>query len=272
MGIVIAIVVAVIIVAAAAAWLMMQAKRRRLRQRFGPEYERLTRAHDSRRKAEAELAQRERRVADLDIHPLSPDARSNYRAQWTVIQEQFVETPAEALTAATRLVAAVMRDRGYPATDYDQILADLSVDHAHTLSRFRAGHEISTRADAGGASTEDMRQAMIDYRSLFQELAGGQGEPAAAEAARVEGARVEGARVEGGGTEAAGTEAARAEATGAEATGAEAGAYGAAGVSGTGPEDVWVAGDKTSGTRSPAATAVDDPARQAEPQQRSPRR
>ena len=273
MGIVIAIVVAVIIVAAAAAWLMMQAKRRRLRQRFGPEYERLTRAHDSRRKAEAELAQRERHVADLDIHPLSPDARSNYRAQWTVIQEQFVETPAEALTAATRLVAAVMRDRGYPATDYDQILADLSVDHAHTLSRFRAGHEISTRADAGGASTEDMRQAMIDYRSLFQELVGGQeDEPAAAEAAGAEGAGAEGAGAGASGTEAVRAEATGAEATGAETTGAEAGARGAAGVSGTGPGDVWVAGGKTSGTRSPAATAVDDPARQAEPQQRSPRR
>ncbi len=149
-------------------------------ERFGPEYERLAESHDSRRQAEAELAQRERRVADLDIRALSPDARARYRAEWTVIQERFVEAPAEALNAATRLIAAVMTDRGYPSQNYDQMMADLSVEHAHTLSRFRDAHEISRQADSGVASTEDMRQAMINYRALFQELVGADGGEAAA--------------------------------------------------------------------------------------------
>ncbi len=176
MEIVIAIVVAVLVVAAAAAaWLMMGARRRQrlgLRQRFGPEYERLTDEHESKRKAETELAERERRVADLDLRPLSPAARTRYGAEWAVIQEGFVDRPQEALKAATGLIAAVMRDRGYPTEDYDQILADLSVEHAHTLSRFRDAHAITMRAVADGASTEDMRQAMINYRALFHELAG----------------------------------------------------------------------------------------------------
>ncbi len=193
MAIVIVIVVAVIIVAAIAAWFTMAARRRRLRQRFGPEYERLTNSHDSKRQAESELTQRERRVAYLDIRPLSPEAQARYRADWTVIQQRFVETPPEALNAATRLIGAVMADRGYPSENYDQMVADLSVEHAHTISRFRAAHEISTRAAAGGASTEDMRQAMINYRTLFQELVSDGGE-----AESLPGTRAYDGRVTGG--------------------------------------------------------------------------
>ncbi len=175
MNIVIAIVIAVIFVAAVAAWRAMVARRRQrlgLRQRFGPEYERLTDEHQSRRKAEAELAERERRVADLDLSPLSPAARARYGAEWAMIQEGFVDRPQQALKAATGLIAAAMRDRGYPTADYDQILADLSVEHAHALSRFRDAHAITMRALSDGASTEDMRQAMINYRALFHELTG----------------------------------------------------------------------------------------------------
>jgi hypothetical protein len=177
MNIVTAIVVAVIVVAvaAAAAWLAMVARRRQrlgLRQRFGPEYERLTDEHQSRRKAEAELAEREHRVAGLDLSPLSPAARARYDAEWAMIQEGFVDRPREALKAATGLIAAAMRDRGYPTADYEQILADLSVEHAHTLSRFSDAHAITMRALADGASTEEMRQAMIGYRALFHELTG----------------------------------------------------------------------------------------------------
>ncbi len=229
MGIVIAIVVAVIIVAAAAAYFAMDARRRRLRQRFGPEYERLAGEHESRRKAEAELAERERRVAGLNIRPLSPQARARYRADWAVIQERFVETPAGALNAAARLVAAVLADRGYPAENYDQILADLSVGHAKTLSRFRAAHEISMRAGAGGASTEEMRQAMISYRSLFQELADVEADEAA-------GHGPAGAALSTG---VAGYEAQRGQARG--------------------PHDTLVAGSVSEETRAPAGAAVDDP-------------
>jgi hypothetical protein len=245
MGIVIVIVVAVIIVAAAAAYFAMDSRRRRLRQRFGPEYERLASERESRRAAEAELTERERRVADLNIRPLSPDARARYRADWVAIQERFVEAPAQALTDASRLVAAVMRDRGYPTENYDQILADLSVGHSATLSRFRDAHEISTRAGANGASTEDMRRAMIDYRALFQELADVDAEEAA------------GRGVAGRGTD------------GEAATGYQTQAPAA------GPRDTVVAGGGVpDGTRAQAGTAVDNPgpAGQADPQQRSTRR
>jgi len=248
MGIVIVIVVAVIIVAAAAAFFAMGARRRRLRRRFGPEYERLAGERESRREAEAELTERERRVADLNIRPLSPDARATYRAGWVVIQERFVEAPAEALAEASRLVTAVMRDRGYPTESYEQILADLSVDHSRTLSRFRGAHEISMRADANAASTEDMRQAMISYRSLFQELADVDADEAAGRGAADRGADGPGA---------AGNEPQERPAHQ--------------------PRDILVArGDVPDGTRAPTAAAVDNPdldsAGQAEPQRRSPRR
>jgi hypothetical protein len=256
MGIVIAIVVAVIIVAAAAAFFAMEARRRRLRQRFGPEYDRLAGQHESRRKAEAELSERERRVADLSIRPLSPDARARYRGEWAVIQEQFVEAPAKALTGAATLVAAVMRDRGYPTEDFDQILADLSVGHAQTLSRFREAHEISMRASANGASTEEMRQAMIGYRALFQELADVDADEAA-------------------GRTAAGHTAAGQAADGQVTGGQAAAGYEAEGRTAGGPRDVPVAGGGVPGeTPAPttAAAGDTDPAMQDEPQQRSPRR
>jgi hypothetical protein len=225
MGIVIVIVVAVIIVAAAVAFFAMNARRRGLRQRFGPEYERLASEHESRRKAEAELAGRERRVAELNIRPLRPDARARYRAEWAVIQERFVEAPADALTAAARLVTAVLRDRGYPAENYGQVLADLSVGHSQALSGFRHAHEVSMRADAHGASTEDMRRAMINYRTLFQELAGADEDEAARHGADDPGA------------------------TGYEGEAPLAG-----------PHDTLVAGGgMRGGTRAPAVTAVGDP-------------
>jgi hypothetical protein len=170
--VVILIVVLVVVAAVAAALLAMQMRRRRLRQRFGPEYDRLAAEHGS-RKAEAELAQRQRHVRELDIHPMSPEARARYNAEWAVVQERFVETPHEALKAATGVVTSAMRDRGYPTENYDQMMADLSVEHAHTLSQFREAHDIGVRADT--ASTEDLRQAMIRYRSLFRELVGTDG-------------------------------------------------------------------------------------------------
>jgi hypothetical protein len=168
--ILVAVIIALVVIAAA--WLALDARRRALRRRFGPEYDRLA-AEQGNIKAAAELAQRQRHVRQLDLRPLTPEVRSRYNAQWALIQEQFVETPHEALRAATGLVAAAMRERGYPTDDYDQILADLSVEHAHTLNQFREAHEIGMRADS--ASTEDLRQAMIRYRTLFQELVGTNG-------------------------------------------------------------------------------------------------
>jgi hypothetical protein len=166
------IVVAVIVVGIVAFGVMGVLRRRRLQQRFGPEYDRLVGERGSRRKAEAELAGRERRAGDLDIQPLTSSAQASYAGQWTGIQEQFVDAPADAVSGAQVLVAAVMTERGYPVEQHDQVLADLSVEHSGTLDRYRAAEEISGRSAAGTASTEDLRQAMVHYRALFAELLG----------------------------------------------------------------------------------------------------
>ena len=123
-------------------------------------------------KAEAELAGRQRRVRNLDIRPLDAAAQARYTRDWAAVQEQFVDAPQEAVTAAQRLVMTVMSERGYPTEGGDQMLADLSVEHARVLDHYRAAYEISQRAADGMTSTEDLRQAMIHYRALFQDLLG----------------------------------------------------------------------------------------------------
>ena len=171
-GIIAAVVAAVIVIGAVAAALLAVLRRRRLQQRFGPEYGRIVGEQDSTRKAEAELSARERRVRDLDIQPLTDPARAGYADQWASIQEHFVDAPADAVSGAQLLVVAVMTERGYPAEHDDQVLADLSVEHSGTLDRYRAAEEISHRAAAGTASTENLRQAMTGYRALFGDLLG----------------------------------------------------------------------------------------------------
>jgi len=178
-GIIVVIVVAVIVVGVVIFGVMAVLRRRRLQQRFGPEYDRLV-GERGRRDAEAELTGRERRVQGLDIQPLTSTARAGYAGQWMSIQEQFVDAPADAVSGAQLLVTAVMTERGYPVEQQDQVLADLSVGHSDTLDRYRAAEEISGNAAAGTASTEDLRQAMVHYRALFDELLG---EPADSELA-----------------------------------------------------------------------------------------
>jgi hypothetical protein len=164
---VIIVVVAVLVLVAAG---MTMARRRRLQRRFGPEYDRVVAQQQGRRKAEAELAGRERRVQRLDIRPLTPTSRAGYGAEWTAIQERFVDQPHQAVAEAQRLVVTVMNERGYPTQDPGQIMADLSVEHAGTLDNYRRAQEISQNAST--ASTEDLRQAMVCYRALFSELLG----------------------------------------------------------------------------------------------------
>jgi hypothetical protein len=171
-GAIVAIIIVVIVVAAVLLVLATVNRRRRLRERFGPEYDRAVTESGSRREAEAELAKREKHVRELDIRPLSPTARNQYQSEWTAVQEQFVDAPQAAVTGAQTLVSTVMEARGYPTQPYDQTLADLSVEHASTLDHFRAAHDISQNAAAGTATTEDLRQAMIHYRALFAELLG----------------------------------------------------------------------------------------------------
>lgn len=167
------VVIAVVIVMAA------NRRSQRLRGRFGPEYERMVDQGGSRRRVESELANRQRRVARLDIRPLDPEARDEYARQWRDTQARFVDEPAEALRAADRLVADVMRDRGYPVEEFEQREADISVDHPQVVANYRAAHGISMAAEHQRAGTEDLRQAMVHYRDLFEELLerGTAGEP-----------------------------------------------------------------------------------------------
>ena len=170
----VAIIIVVVIVAAALViGAMAAARRRRLQRRFGPEYDRVVGERGSQLKAESELAGRERRVQSLNVRPLSDAARAGYASRWRTIQEQFVDQPENAVVKAQVLVTAVMKDRGYPTEGHDQMLADLSVEHASTLEQYRLAHSISQNAADGNASTEDLRQAMIRYRALFGDLLGG---------------------------------------------------------------------------------------------------
>jgi hypothetical protein len=175
-GAIVAIIVAVVVVLLVIGALSV-ARRRKLQQRFGPEYDRVAGEMNSRRKADAELAERERRVRSLDIRPLDETTRVRYAGEWTAIQERFVDQPEEAVAQAGILVTSVMKDRGYPTEGHDQILADLSVEHANTLDHYRQAHEVSLRAEGGTVSTEDLRLAMLHYRALFADLLG---EPAEA--------------------------------------------------------------------------------------------
>jgi hypothetical protein len=181
-GTMIVIIVAAIIVIALIIAGLMAGRRRRLQQRFGPEYDRVVSERDSRLRAEAELTERQRRVRKLDIQPLTPAARSRYLAQWQAIQEQFVDSPDAAVTDAYALVTTVMKERGYPTGDDDQVLADLSVEHARTVGNFRSAQEITRNVADGSVKTEDLRQALIHYRELFADLLGGPSDMAPAPA------------------------------------------------------------------------------------------
>lgn len=163
----------VILVIAGLAWLYIRKRRTssaELRQRFGPEYERAVRTHGSERRAEAKLADREKRVELLKIRELDPTERERFFAQWVSLQSRFVDYPKGAVTEAAELVASLMQARGYPVSDFDQRAADISVDHPKVVENYRSAHAIALRLGRGEASTEDLRSAMIYYRSLFEEL------------------------------------------------------------------------------------------------------
>ncbi|GLW06741.1 hypothetical protein Misp01_18710 [Microtetraspora sp. NBRC 13810] len=170
-AVVVAAVVAIVVVGYA---VLQQQRRHRLRERFGPEYQRTLDERENRREAEQELRAREQRVARLDIRPLDPARRDAYAKKWAEVQERFVDAPGFAVTEADQLVTSVMAERGYPTDDFEQRLSDLSVQHGRTLGHYRDAHEISGRAVRREASTEELRQAMMHYRALFEELLGGE--------------------------------------------------------------------------------------------------
>ena len=171
-GAVAAVIVVALIVIALISAVIITSRRRQLQQRFGPEYDRVVSEQDSRLRAEAELTERQRRVRKFDIQPLTESARARYQGEWQVIQEQFVDAPDAAVTDAYALVTTVMKERGYPATDDEQAMADLSVDHASTVGHFRSAQEITGNVAHGNGSTEELRQALIHYRVLFADLLG----------------------------------------------------------------------------------------------------
>jgi hypothetical protein len=169
-GAVIAIVIIAVLVVAAAVLVPPALRRRRLHERFGPEYDRTVESAGTRREAEHELAERERRVDDLDIRPLPSEQRQQYAADWLQLQERFVDEPVGAVAAAQRLLLVVMKERGYPTDEQEQRVADLSVHHAGVIDHYRAANELSERTASGEASTEDLRRALVNYRELFADL------------------------------------------------------------------------------------------------------
>jgi hypothetical protein len=165
------IAVAAVIVVVGIVWAAMQSQRsRRLKERFGPEYDRVAADSPSRRQAEAELREREQRRSQFDIRPLTPEQRERYGAQWQEIQAEFVDDPARSVARADALIQNVMRDRGYPVDDFDTRAADLSVDHPDVVENYRAGHGIVVAHERGKAGTEELRKAVQHYRALFEEL------------------------------------------------------------------------------------------------------
>lgn len=161
----------VVLLLAGIVLLVMQSRHHaNLRSKFGPEYSRTVEAVGSSRRAEAELEEREKRVARFSIRPLSPQQVDMFTDGWMRIQTQFVDDPQGAVSRADVLLTEVMEVRGYPITDFERRSADLSVDHPQVVQNYRSAHDISIRHARGEADTEDLRQAMIHYRALFEEL------------------------------------------------------------------------------------------------------
>jgi type VI protein secretion system component VasK len=170
---VVAIAVGVVVILAAIAWVVYSRRRsRHLRDHFGSEYERAVAERGDRRRAEAELAQREQRIRKLDIRPLSVSDRQRYSQQWMQCQAQFVDDPAGAVSAADELLTEVIRARGYAADNpYDRI-ADISAAYPQQAPRYRLADELQTRHRRGEGSTEDLRKAFVHYRYIFDEILG----------------------------------------------------------------------------------------------------
>jgi hypothetical protein len=169
-------IVIVVIIVVAAVVASGELRRARLRRQFGPEYDRLAEQLGSRKKADAELADRLRRVEALGIRELSPGQQASYSGDWTAVQERFVDTPAEAVAAAGALIGNVMRDRGYPADDRTASMDALTIYHPRSVEGYRQALALQT----GSATTEQLREAMIRHRALFEDLTGlrnGHGRP-----------------------------------------------------------------------------------------------
>jgi len=169
--VIIVLVIALVAAIAAAAWLYMRnRKSEHLQQRFGPEYDRALETHHDQRKAERELENRAERVEHLNIRPLENAERDRFASRWQSVQAQFVDDPASATDDADQLVGEVMATRGYPVGDFEQRAADVSVHHPNVVEHYRAAHAIALRNSRGDADTEQLRQALVHFRVLFDDL------------------------------------------------------------------------------------------------------
>ncbi len=156
-----------------AVWMYIHKKRtQNLRSKFGPEYDRAVAEHRDRGHAESELASRAARVAKFNIRPLKAEDRVRFSEDWRREQSFFVDDPRAAVGHADTLVQDIMQRRGYPVGNFDQNAADLSVDHPRVVENYRVAHDIALRDSRGEATTEDLRAAMVSYRSLFEVLLG----------------------------------------------------------------------------------------------------
>lgn len=152
-------------------WLIARRKNSAaLRERYGEEYDRTVEARGGVGKAERDLEERERRVKQLDIRPLGPKERSEFIEEWREVKAVFVDSPVEAVHHADRLLAKIMTTRGFPMADFDRRYEDLTVDHGEVARHYREGHDVVLRHGRGEASTEDLRQAMIHFEALFDDL------------------------------------------------------------------------------------------------------
>lgn len=171
-GYIVAGIVVLVLLVVIGLLLYQRQRSQHLQERFGPEYKRVVAKSGDTRQAEAELEAREKRVKRLDIRPLSPEEQDRFFASWQQVQARFVDEPGVAIDDADSLIRDVMRTRGYPVGDFEERAADISVDHPDVVTNYRAAHGIALRNQKGEASTEELRQAVVRYRSLFTELLG----------------------------------------------------------------------------------------------------
>ena len=168
------IVVVVLVIIGAVLGVVFSRRRRsdRLHERFGPEYDHTVQTLGDEKKAQTELDARQKHVEALNIRPLSVSERERYLAEWTAVQSKFVDEPGQAIVDADRLIMEVMQVRAYPVSNFEQRAADISVSYPALVSNYRAARVIALKNKEGQADTEELRQAMIYYRSLFEELLG----------------------------------------------------------------------------------------------------
>ena len=170
--VIIALVAAIVIVLVALGvwYYVRRTSSKKLREQFGPEYDQTVRRLRSEELAEAELKERKKRVSKYKIVSLPRAETARYQESWITVQSRFVDQPETTVADADRLVREVMEKRGYPVTHFEQSAADLSVDHPDVVENYRAAHRIAERSHSGRADTEELREALVYYRALFQEL------------------------------------------------------------------------------------------------------